>query len=308
MSMFLRAGDHSFILVVEQGRLYNVSENLTHVGGIIESRSFLLFAVCWEEFCLKDPLMLQGSGLLDDSAEWLESALLSELDLSAGTDDASIEIPEKMTGASFLDLQRVLAIGAHPDDIEMGCGGTIAKLLRSNATIKFLTLSGGEGGAFPDKRTQEARQAAQILGLSLNNVEILNFRDAGFTRSHVEIFNAIEYVAKAFKPTMVFTHPILEGDHMDHRTTGSMTLIAVRNLPCSILFYEPMIAAGRGFNPDVFFDITDSLELKISAVKAHISQKLSIDLIEAKAKVRGDQMYRRGERMAEAFKVYKLIL
>jgi CheY-like chemotaxis protein len=98
--------------------------------------------------------------------------------------------------------KRVLAIGAHPDDVEIGCGGALAKHQSRGDLLHILTLSLGASGGDVNVRATEARRAAELLGAKL---EFGNLRDAHISES-TETIDIIQAAIRELRPTHVYTH------------------------------------------------------------------------------------------------------
>jgi LmbE family N-acetylglucosaminyl deacetylase len=199
----------------------------------------------------------------------------------------------------------VLAVGAHPDDIELGCAGTLALHTAKGERVYLLVLTRGEASGNPDLREKECRQSAKILGAT--DVFIGGISD---TKVHDgrETIDIIEKVVDELKPDIVYA-PSSKDTHQDHRNTGHAVLSACRRSRV-ILLYEGA-STQRDFNPQVFVDITKAFQLKLTATRVFGSQvenhggySRAVKAIEGLAKFRG---YQAGVEVAEAFEVGKFI-
>ncbi|MCW5652277.1 PIG-L deacetylase family protein [Hydrogenophaga sp.] len=155
-------------------------------------------------------------------------------------------------GATGARPPRLLFIGAHCDDIEIGCGGTVIELLRRypDASVHWVVLSSGA------QRRQEASRAAQALlrGVRDKVVSIQDFRGSYFPSEQPAIKDYFETL-KAFQPDVVFTH-FRDDLHQDHRITGELTWNTFRDH--LILEYEiPKFDGGLG-SPSVFVPISQA--------------------------------------------------
>ncbi|MEQ1826358.1 MAG: PIG-L deacetylase family protein [Pirellula sp.] len=160
----------------------------------------------------------------------------------------------------FFDLSGVRAlvcIGAHPDDIEIGCGGTILSLLETNPEIRIDWVVVGCNGP----RKQEAIEAFHGWCRNATNcsVHTFEFQDTLFPSQQVEIKRAIHAIAESSNPDIVFTHR-LEDRHQDHRTLSELTWNAFRNH--LILEYEIPKYEGDLGNPNVFIPLADKVAHK----------------------------------------------
>lgn len=207
---------------------------------------------------------------------------------------------------------RILAIGAHLDDVEIACGGTIARAVENGGYVKMLVLtnssySNTEGKVLRTKEEaiEEGTKSAEILGVK--EIEVLDFPtlDLPYNSSTVR---ATEKPISVFKPDVILTHWPFD-THQDHRNAALSTFSAARYCT-SILMYEPMMPAGRsyvGFRPQVYVDISDFIERKLEALKAHKSQYLKygdewLEAAEARCRLRGFEM---GVKYAEAFEAVR---
>jgi len=157
----------------------------------------------------------------------------------------------------------VLAVGAHPDDIEFGAGGTLARLARREK-VKFLIYTAGEVGGDPRKRRQEAKKAAETIGAE---VRILGHRDGHLKADPRTVRELWEEVEKT-KATTVFC-PHFEDTHQDHAAAGRIAMTCWKKVD-SIFFYEGPTVLD--FNPNVFSDISRFFEVKRRALECFDSQ------------------------------------
>jgi LmbE family N-acetylglucosaminyl deacetylase len=159
----------------------------------------------------------------------------------------------------------ILAISPHPDDLEIGCGGTLSKYASAGAEITALILSDGGLGGVPETRCREQEEAAAILGVS--RVIWGGFRDADLPGDR-EVIDRIEEVLQEVQPRFLFA-PFGEDTHQDHRKIARSALSAARYTR-NVLFYESPTSVD--FHPTIFVDIAEVMETKLSALAAHSSQ------------------------------------
>lgn len=159
----------------------------------------------------------------------------------------------------------ILAVGAHPDDIEFGCGGTLIKYTEKGHRLFLLVMTGGGMGAPKATRTQEQMDAKAILGAE----EVIwgIYEDTQLIVDQ-EIISNIENVISEVKPDFIFCH-FPDDTHQDHRHLSQATITAARYIR-NVLFYEG--PTTQNFDPHVFVDISNTLEKKIDALEAHRSQ------------------------------------
>jgi LmbE family N-acetylglucosaminyl deacetylase len=146
---------------------------------------------------------------------------------------------------------RVLLIGAHADDIEIGCGGTILRLIESRPRLEvcWVVLSGGA------ERSAEAKASAErfLEGAARQQVILQRFRDGYFPYHGAEIKDFFEHLRTLVQPEVVFTHR-REDLHQDHRLVSELTWNTFRNH--LILEYEiPKYDADLG-SPNVFVELS----------------------------------------------------
>ncbi len=199
-------------------------------------------------------------------------------------------------------MKRILVFGAHPDDAEVGMGGTIAKYARQGHTVRIVTCT------LPDKseaRLQEADAAAAILGAQHQCLRI-NPEEMRFDR---KMTTALDEIISEFDPQIIFTHWIHDS-HNDHQVVSNATIAATRKNTCSVYMYEQTIPGGItpfSFRAQKYIDISDFIEEKTRSLEAHISQKSKYGEwwlygVKGRAQYRGFQIQKK---YAEAFEVIK---
>ena len=199
----------------------------------------------------------------------------------------------------------ILAIGAHPDDVELGCGGSLAKLARCGAHVHAVIFSKGRRGALGDAdRDQESRAALQTVGV--REITIYDFADTQLSRHLNEMIGLLEGHVAAIAPSRVYT--MFQHDrHQDHRTVYEASVISCRSVP-QLLGYETP-SSYPNFMPTIFEEIADELETKLKALRCHTSQASRLYMQEEKirsaAHFRGAQIDRGP---SEGFVSYKLVL
>jgi LmbE family N-acetylglucosaminyl deacetylase len=207
-----------------------------------------------------------------------------------------------------------LAVGAHPDDVELGCGGTLALLKKKAHEVYILVLTRGEASGDPIVRQRECEQATKTIGA--DKVFFGSLRDMKITEG-IETITEIENVINSVKPDMVFSNS-QKDQHQDHRNTGLASLSAARKVPKVLLYESP--AALRDFCPQIFVNIDSTLNIKLKALEAYASQSSKrpfsnhnshsdatrvVNASEGLAMFRGFQA---GVTVAEAFEIGRFIL
>jgi LmbE family N-acetylglucosaminyl deacetylase len=161
---------------------------------------------------------------------------------------------------------RILAVGPHPDDVEIGCAGTLTKYAGKGHEIFLLVITGGEMGGDSDVRHEEQLKSAEILGIK--EVFWGGFKDTELLDKGNEIIHVAERYIEKVDPDFIFINNFHD-THQDHRTVNRSVLSATRYVR-NVLFYE--VPTTSDFNPQVFVNIGDTLEKKILALEAHHSQ------------------------------------
>jgi LmbE family N-acetylglucosaminyl deacetylase len=206
----------------------------------------------------------------------------------------------------MIQTMNILAIGAHPDDIEYGCAGTLIKYAERGHHIYLMVLTSGQEGGKGEIRQQEQKTAAEIM--SVQEIFWGGYHDTQIPLGK-ELIDKIEEVIATVQPDLILVN---HGDdtHQDHRILTQATMSATRYIR-NVLFFE--VPTTQNFNPQVFVDISDTLEQKFKVLEAHASQVMKtniedmyiIELAQASATFRGIQ----GRvKFAEAFAPLRLFI
>jgi LmbE family N-acetylglucosaminyl deacetylase/tetratricopeptide (TPR) repeat protein len=199
--------------------------------------------------------------------------------------------------------QVVLAVGAHPDDIELGCAGFLLKLKDSGARLHGLTLTRGEVGGDAARRPQEAARAAAFIGL--DDARILDFPDTHLGEHVPALRAAIEARIREVGATLVLTHSGVDV-HGDHRAVHEATREAARAVP-TVLCYED-VSTPQQFEPNFFVDISAYLDDHLKALAFHRTQAhrayMDPEIVRGRAAHRGMQI---GTTFAMAFRTVNLV-
>ncbi|MFG3039396.1 MULTISPECIES: PIG-L deacetylase family protein [unclassified Streptomyces] len=161
---------------------------------------------------------------------------------------------------------RMLVVGAHPDDVEIGVGGTIHRRAHNGWDVTILTMSRGGGGGDPAQRRKEAHGAAEAMGARLL-MEDLPDGSIADDRATVQ---AIERAVAEVGPDVVLVHS--ESDtHQDHRAVHRATLVACRKVTRLACYQSP--SATVAYQPNRFVELSETdVEAKLAAIAAHHSQ------------------------------------
>jgi len=223
--------------------------------------------------------------------------------------------------------KKILIVAAHPDDEVLGCFGTVARLIQEGYEAYTLIL--GEGKTSRDEKRQVENKKDEIAVL---NNEILNANNAiGIKKVFVESFpdnrfdsvdlldiiKVISKVKNEVKPDIIFTH--YEHDlNIDHQITYKAVVTATRPMrdECVKEIYSFEILSSTewsypvSFSPDTYYDVSDTLDLKIKAMEEYISElreyphPRSLNGIELNAKYQGMRV---GKIAVEAFKSVRIL-
>jgi bacillithiol biosynthesis deacetylase BshB1 len=221
-----------------------------------------------------------------------------------------------------MDPLDVLAIGAHPDDVELSCGGTMAKLRQQGYTTGIVDLTRGECSTQGTAalRAEEAAEAGRILGLQVR--EALSLPDSGIVPDLEQRLPVIG-VIRRLRPRLVLA-PAPVDRHPDHGRASTLTKEAcyyagLRNYPAAgepwrpdrVIYYMQF----EPFDPDFIVDVTEVHDIKMQAIRAYASQFVPEDSsspktlisepsflvnLEARARFLGQQI---GTTFGEGFRV-----
>ena len=178
----------------------------------------------------------------------------------------------------------ILAFGAHPDDVELGCGATIAKEISLGKSVGIIDLTRGELGTrgSAEIRTIEAANAAKILKISVR--ENLNFRDGFFKNNENHQLEVIRMIRK-YKPEIVLCNAI-DDRHIDHGKGSKLVsdacfLSGLSKIQTSLEgniqeVWRPKVVyhyiQWKNIEPDFVVDVSDFMNIKMEAVMAYDSQ------------------------------------
>ncbi|KUG08338.1 PIG-L deacetylase family protein [Solirubrum puertoriconensis] len=206
---------------------------------------------------------------------------------------------------------RVLCLGAHADDIEIGAGGTLLRLLREQriAALCWVVFTSTPARLLEAEASACAWLAAAPGGLAEAQVRVLTFQDGRLPQSALEVKHVFEDL-KAFQPDLIFTHH-RHDLHQDHRLLADFTWNTFRSH--LVLEYEIPKYDGDVGNPECFVELPgDVLDQKVELLLTHFPSQagrhwFDAETFRALPRLRGLQAASAG-RYAEAFYVRKLVL
>ncbi len=223
--------------------------------------------------------------------------------------------------------ERVMVVVAHPDDMEFGAGGTVARLVREGKDVVLVQCTSGDKGtnrrdispeALARQREEEEREACRILGV--REVVFLRLPD-GELEPDLAFRERIVRQIRAYRPDIVITHDPFRpyALHPDHRAVGITTIDAVYPTARDPLYFPQHLAEGLEPHkvaelwlfgaqyPDLYVDISETLDVKLAALAAHRSQISAPEELAARVRERAAEVgAERGIPYAEAFKVIAL--
>lgn len=178
----------------------------------------------------------------------------------------------------------ILAFGAHPDDVELGCSGTIAKEISLGKKVGIIDLTRGELGTrgTAQTRDEEAAEAAKILGVSVR--ENLNFRDGFFVNDEAHQLEIIKMIRK-YQPEIVLCNAITDR-HIDHGKGSKLVsdacfLSGLSKIETELngekqTHFRPKLVyhyiQWKNIEPDFVVDISGFMDVKMESVKAYKTQ------------------------------------
>jgi|SRR2546425_4664021 len=184
--------------------------------------------------------------------------------------------------------KRILALGAHPDDIEIGCGGTILRLLAERRGLEVLWVV---FSSTPERAAEARASAGAFLeGVPTARVVVRDYRDGFLPYSGAAVKGEFEALKREFSPDLVFTH-YRDDRHQDHRLLSELTWNTWRDH--LILEYEIPKYDGDFGSPNFFASLPPpTLDRKIGLIMKHfVSQAakpwFTADVFRAVARIRG---------------------
>lgn len=222
---------------------------------------------------------------------------------------------------------RVMVVVAHPDDMEFSCGGTVAKLAREGRFVVLVQCTSGDKGTnrrdltreeLARLREDEEREACRRLGVA--DVVFLRLPD-GELVPDLPFREKIVRQIRRYRPDIVITHDPFRpyALHPDHRAVGITTVDAVYPTARDPLYFPEHLSEGLEPHkvaelwlfgaeyPDLYIDISDTIDAKIDALRAHVSQVGEAKELEQRIRERAAEVgTSQGIPYAEAFKVIKM--
>jgi LmbE family N-acetylglucosaminyl deacetylase len=171
--------------------------------------------------------------------------------------------------------KNILMIGAHHDDIELGCGGTCKKLVENGNSVSWLVCTkatykniDGDVQRTHSVAHHETMKSAEILGV--NNFHQLEY-EATKLSHNVDLIISIEKVINEVNPDLIFTH-WTKDVHQDHRAVALSTLTASRKISSVVSYQSNWYIPDGVFDGRLFVDITNQMDAKKESILAHKSE------------------------------------
>lgn len=217
---------------------------------------------------LASTLILTGDASFDNAVEAMRAGADDFMSKPVNGSELIAKVGELTAITSRRKAEKrevVLAVGAHPDDVEIGVGGILLKHAAAGDTVAVLTLTGGEQGGDTEARAAESLEAARMMSANLFHRDLVDtsVSDGGNT------IGAIKEVIDRVSPTTIYTHTSKDV-HQDHRNVHSATLVAARGIPRIYCYQAPSTTVE--FKPTKFIAVDDHIDAKLDVIKAYDSQ------------------------------------
>ncbi len=201
------------------------------------------------------------------------------------------------------EVERILVVTAHPDDVDFGSAGSVARWTDAGARVSYCIVTDGDAGGFdpavprseiPAIRRAEQTAAAARVGVAPEDVIFLGHPD-GYLEVSLDLRREIASVIRRVRPRRVVTQSPernwarIYPSHPDHLAAGEATICAVYPDSRNPFWFPELLAQGLepwtveelmvmgGPQPDVFVDVTDQFERKLAALRCHESQHTDAD-------------------------------
>ena len=230
------------------------------------------------------------------------------------------------------EINRILIVTAHPDDLDFGAGGTISQWTDKGISVSYCILTNGDQGGedpniareeMPKIRQREQREAGKILGVE--DITFLNHRDGWLTVNIERRKEVVRVIRKVRPDRMVIQSPERNWDrifssHPDHMAAGEIAIQAVYPDSRNAFAFEDLLKEEKlepwrvrevwvmsHPQPDHYVDITSNIDRKLAALKAHHSQTSHMENLEEMIKEWGTRIAKQAGApegsYAEAFKI-----
>lgn len=207
--------------------------------------------------------------------------------------------------------KKILCIGAHPDDVELGMGGTVAKHVDKDHEVHLVICTQGIGGnsGHPKLRMEEAEKAADILGVHLH---LIDYPVLNLNRPSSDFTNVIKNIIKTINPDRVYTHSPHDY-HQIHNTVARCVTDGISNVR-KVIYYEIISSTTPDFKPNAYVDISNYIDVKIKSLSAHRTQGSKLYFLKNAVKSLAYTRYSlskiglKHNGMAEAFAIHRYLI
>lgn len=198
-------------------------------------------------------------------------------------------------------MKKILAFGAHPDDVEFGAGGLLIKEIEHGSQVKIVVCSLGEAGTngTPEGRKAEAEAAAKYMGAE---IEFIDLGGDGHMVATPEYALRFAVVIRDYQPDVVLAPLLIENQHPDHHVVaqlarsacrlsryGGLAELSGKSHTVKHLYHFPS-SPGVSSRPDIVIDVSDQYERWVEAMSLHASQmktKNYIEMVGSRARMMG---------------------
>lgn len=206
----------------------------------------------------------------------------------------------------------VLAVGAHYDDIELGCSGTLIKHVQNGDSVSMIVVT-DSGYKNPDGDNIRDAEAARMEGLKaadIINATLICLEYKTFEVPFDDILGKIllKYIER-LEIEIIYSHWVYDL-HRDHQYAGKSTLMAGRHVPRFLMYRSNFYDTEQRFNGNFYSDITDVMDYKIEVIKAHKSElkRVRYKWLEFFTKLHENDGQKIGVKYAECFEVVRYLI
>jgi LmbE family N-acetylglucosaminyl deacetylase len=205
----------------------------------------------------------------------------------------------------------VVSIGAHPDDVELGMGGTLAKHSKRGDEVHIILCTLGIGGLSgdPKDREREAQDAANVIN---GRLHILDFPVIKLNKPSIEFEDILKRTISDINPDRIYTHSPFDY-HQVHEAVSECTKNAAKDVK-QLLFYEIISSTSPEFRANAYVDMTDYMDKRIECLAHHSTQSRKLymqsNMIRSLAHTRYvlGKIGTRADGMAEAFSIGRMVI
>lgn len=174
------------------------------------------------------------------------------------------------------NFKKILAIGAHYDDLELGCGGTLAKLIKNGSKVTVVIITDSEikdekNRIIRSKKTAKLEGKNGLNALGLKNIISLNYKIFNLKKNSKKILNQLNKICEKNKFDTIFTHWI-DDAHIDHHEIAKLSIWISRKIDNVFHYRSNYYKSNKEFIENYYFDISNVLKKKEEALMEHKSE------------------------------------